>query len=525
MTRRLALLVWLCFGSSAYAQALHGFVVGIEKYAHESQLPGAGRDAIDLTQAMRPITRILITLMDADATRDRVMAEWSRLVAGAQAGDTLLWAFSGHGMRAPESRRADRPDWLDGRLVMVGFDRRTPLGRREVIGHADLDDMFAEAGKKNLRVVFLADACHSGAVTRLIDARSSGIKLRYVPSYDADADLDTPASVGQSKTSGASDAPPERPDHVTFLAAALPTETVPEVPIDGPTRGVVSWSLARALEGTKAADSEGRVTRGALAQFILQSARNYAEGRQHPTVRPADRADEVLFRVPVRTQSAAAPLTTKIRMRVLGLDPEAEARLIGSLDGASALKAEESPDLTWDSKSGDVLNGAGEPVAFSVARAALQAVVDKLIALQRIKALGLGAALDTSLTPGDGVHPEGSSLVWRASGLRYPNFILFSLASDGMVQFHYPAPGDPERIDPSQPQVLEFAARPPYGADHLVVMTSDRPPSADILELRQLDGQRKALEAARLVQRIAARGGYQIAIQPLFTGPPTSAAK
>jgi hypothetical protein len=520
MIRILAtILVFAATTSLATAQSLHALVVGIDKYKFVPVLPGAGEDADDLAQTLKPIVQSLIVLRDEAATRDGVMSGWKRLVATAKTGDTLLWTFAGHGTRAPGPRREDRPEWLDGRLVMVGWDGRSAQGRKEEITHQDLDEMFDEAGKRGLRVVFVADSCHSGAVTRSIDGRAGGIRFRFVPSYDVESDLDKSLVAQAPAKAPPNSAAYARPEHVTFIAAAQPDQLVPEVPINGVARGVVSWSLARALEGAKlVADDDGQVTRGALGRFILQNVRTYAEGRQTPETRPKENPSEVLFRIPLRGQTAQ-PVNDNIRFSSLGLDSVAAGSLLASLKGVAAVSGQELPEMIWDAAKGDVLNGASEVIAFGVPRSGLQAVVDKQRALYQIKALGLGAGLDSTLTPGDGIHPEGRELTWRAGGLRHPHLIVFSIAGDGTVQYLFPQGNDPKRVDIRQPRTLSFTAGKPYGADHLVVITAERFPTEEVAALQGIDGQKDALKAARLVQQITARGGYQVALQALFTGP------
>ncbi|MGB6949907.1 MAG: caspase family protein, partial [Methyloceanibacter sp.] len=95
-----------CFGAGVPATAaeLYGLVVGIDDYiGTDNDLDGAANDARDVAQALSGVgAKELVRLINDDAGKDRIAAAWDALLAKAEAGDTIIFSYAGHGGQEPE---------------------------------------------------------------------------------------------------------------------------------------------------------------------------------------------------------------------------------------------------------------------------------------------------------------------------------------------------------------------------------------------------------------------------------------
>ena len=156
---------------AAAAPAVRALVIGINAYQVLPELEGAVGDARDVARALSGIgVRDLVVLEDAAATRARIVAAWRSMLERAVPGDTLVLSFAGHGGQEPERVPGSERDGRDEVLLLNGFAQRG-AGTRERIFDDELNAWFMEAGAKGIRVIFVADACHSGTLTRALDPR------------------------------------------------------------------------------------------------------------------------------------------------------------------------------------------------------------------------------------------------------------------------------------------------------------------------------------------------------------------
>ena len=140
--------------------------IGINEYDHEQQLAGAQRDAVDIAETFRRLGAIVTLLLNREATRARIEAEWHAVLTRTRAGDTVILSYAGHGGQEPDKAPLDEADGLDEAFLLTAFDsdpRRA--GFNERIRDDTIHDWLAEAGAKGLKVVLVADACYSGTMT------------------------------------------------------------------------------------------------------------------------------------------------------------------------------------------------------------------------------------------------------------------------------------------------------------------------------------------------------------------------
>lgn len=517
----------------AEAQTVRGLVIGIDDYAELAELRGAVNDARDIAQALAGSgVQDLVVLEDAAATRTRIADAWWGMLGRAEPGDTLVLTYAGHGGQEPERVSGTERDGRDEVLLLGGF-RSTGPGTRERIFDDELNQWFLEAGARDLRVVFVADSCHSGTLTRSIDPRAPRMPLRTA-AYTITDDMlelampDTAAALDEADL-----------EHVSFLAAGQEHEQVPEIVLSvetGPPepRGALSYMFARAVEGMADFDGDGVLRRDELWRFVRENVRTMSEARQTPNLMPNARGGEPVLRLsrsgPPSTAAAAGAAGAEggqairqsdvLRLTVLGAGPETLAEVREILGDVRIVSYAESPDLVWDAGSRQVVTALGDVAARDVGLASLPAVIGKWEAVRTVRELSARASLGLRVYPHDGAHPEGSRVEVEVDGLPHPRLTLIGLSGNGVVHYLYPLRSDPLELPSGRPFHLELEVTPPFGADHVVAVSARSPLDALNAELARLDGRPAARRAAELVADAAAGAeGWWSGIQGLFTVP------
>ena len=150
--------------------------IGINDYpGTQNDLAGCVNDARDWAAELSARGFALSTLLDSQATHAALSAAISGLMHGAVKGDTLFVTYSGHGTWVPDSS-GDEPDGRDEALCPYDIGSAGPL----------LDDslrqMFA-ARAAGVRVVLIADSCHSGSVSKGDDSDldAGAARARFLP--------------------------------------------------------------------------------------------------------------------------------------------------------------------------------------------------------------------------------------------------------------------------------------------------------------------------------------------------------
>jgi Caspase domain len=132
----LLVLLSLCVAAPAKAAELYGLVIGIDDYIGSvNDLEGAVNDAEDVAQSLnRAGAREVVRLLNDDASKDRIVAEWNRLMAKANAGDTIVFSYAGHGGQEPEPPgRHDEADGLNETFLLGHFEPTGPGTRERII--------------------------------------------------------------------------------------------------------------------------------------------------------------------------------------------------------------------------------------------------------------------------------------------------------------------------------------------------------------------------------------------------------
>jgi hypothetical protein len=193
-------------------------LVGINYYGTPYQLAGCITDVQSLNDKFGSSydIEILTDLTNKKPTRSVILSEFSALLESANSGDTVLFAFSGHGSCTTDLNH-DEIDEKDEMIISCDL-------------YGVIDDDFKTIIRQKLKtgatLVALFDSCHSGTM----------IDLKYsYPSYtvSASSSLDTIDTAGT----------------VILISGCLDDQTSAEANIDGEkVSGAMTWSFLKTLK-------------------------------------------------------------------------------------------------------------------------------------------------------------------------------------------------------------------------------------------------------------------------------------
>lgn len=140
------------------------FLVGVNAYLDPiNSLRGCVNDVIDMSSVLQRYfgfeSEDIKFLTNKDATRQAILDGLDWLVEGAQAGDVLVFHYSGHGSYVADDGD-DEYDCRDEILVPHDHDWSNPLR----------DDHIREKllpVPPGANLTFISDSCHSGSVNKL----------------------------------------------------------------------------------------------------------------------------------------------------------------------------------------------------------------------------------------------------------------------------------------------------------------------------------------------------------------------
>ena len=219
--------------------ARRALCVGIDRYP-TSPLAGCVRDAQTWSAALRSLQFEVATVLDGDATRERVLTALRTLVESSSPGDVLVFQYSGHGTQA-EDLNGDESDRYDEALVPVDYQSGA------LLLDDDLADVYRRVPQGVVLTLFM-DCCHSGTNSRF-------------------APLDRSAARGSERRRFLQLTPELEAAHREFRArAGSPTPTTPEESLPG----VIHF--AACLDNQYAYESEGQGHFTGIAAAALSAA-------------------------------------------------------------------------------------------------------------------------------------------------------------------------------------------------------------------------------------------------------------
>ena len=517
LSTALALLFFAAIAAPAGAGELYGLVVGIDDYVGTANdLDGAANDANDIAKSLTGAgAKEVVRLINDDASKDahpcRMGGIWWRR---RKAGDTIVFSYAGHGGQEPEPKgRHDEADGLNENFLLGRFIPVGP-GTRERILDDEVFEWMQEADKKGVKVVFVADSCHSGGMER--SASAPGVRFRK---------MDTPTIAGDQLKLP----PPEISKlteddfaNVTFVGAVAEDKLTPEVTIDGKKRGALSWAFARALEGRADKDGDGQVSELELLGYVVPAVHAQVESQQTPQVLPL-RARSVQL---MTLREAKAPLPAPAGLRRTQAQGGGGGRRrrgrSRDLPFVTVVADKTEADLVWSVPKGKVEHVVGGVVAEKVDATSIKGVVSKWAALKWLKQQAALDPAEASLASGNQRYAVGDLVKIEMQGAKYPHLTMFNLPPDGHVEFFIPDPQKPADAtkDWSRETIHEKfkVDKPPYGAEHMVaIFSKDELPDLNAALQSMTTPQRS--EALRPVLEQALSGkDVQIGIIDIYTG-------
>jgi hypothetical protein len=516
---------------SPYGGEVRALVIGIDAYRHVRPLKGAVADARDIENALRRTgVQDVTALINAKADRSTILLSLYRLLERAGPRDVVILSLAGHGAQEPERVRGTQPDGVENVFLLPGFED-SPAGSQERILGAEFNHFIKQFESRGAHVLFIADTCFGGGMTRDIDPRSEEMSFRQVPSYRLSADLLQPVTTTSDELLTESDF-----DRTAFLAAVDRKTKAPEVEIPGIAgfRGALSYAVARAIEGNAASRGDGKTRLKELFGTVRQVVYQLSNERQNIVTIASlsqDLNTEAVFQM-TRSVSIDTPHSLPNASPATGSQMAVDDRpiKIASLDNDNAhfagLKAQQAPfeivrpvdhpDLTWDPASHDVL-AWGDVVAYGVDPTDLPSVIDRAMAIRELKLIAGKAPQPIKVTPDDSLRHDASLVRIELADVAGRSLILFDITGDGTVQMLYPSGSDPYILKTADYN-FPVRVRKPFGSDQLIAVTSQQRMTALEQALKGLDNRKSAVQMINMIKRYAP-GDARIGSAGLFTAP------
>jgi hypothetical protein len=516
---------------SPYGGEVRALVIGIDAYRHVRPLKGAVADARDIENALRRTgVQDVTALINAKADRSTILLSLYRLLERAGPRDVVILSLAGHGAQEPERVRGTQPDGVENVFLLPGFED-SPAGSQERILGAEFNHFIKQFESRGAHVLFIADTCFGGGMTRDIDPRSEEMSFRQVPSYRLSADLLQPVTTTSDELLTESDF-----DRTAFLAAVDRKTKAPEVEIPGIAgfRGALSYAVARAIEGNAASRGDGKTRLKELFGTVRQVVYQLSNERQNIVTIASlsqDLNTEAVFQM-TRSVSIDTPHSLPNASPATGSQMAVDDRpiKIASLDNDNAhfagLKAQQAPfeivrpvdhpDLTWDPASHDVL-AWGDVVAYGVDPTDLPSVIDRAMAIRELKLIAGKAPQPIKVTPDDSLRHNASLVRIELADVAGRSLILFDITGDGTVQMLYPSGSDPYILKTADYN-FPVRVRKPFGSDQLIAVTSQQRMTALEQALKGLDNRKSAVQMINMIKRYAP-GDARIGSAGLFTAP------
>jgi uncharacterized caspase-like protein len=503
----------------------YALVIGIDAYKNYGSLDGAVNDAKVVADSFKKmgIHQIKLLLNDK-ATRAEIKKAWDELSAEAKAGDTIYFTYAGHGAQSPERVKGTEEDGLDEFYVLANFNE-SGVGTSERIIDDDLQEWFST--RPDLNIILVSDSCHSGTMTRAYK-KTSKLKYRKI---DITAITDDVLPV--SEHPDIIDERKNKMAHVISVSGVPDNEEVPEVRIENKPHGALSWYLSKGLIGIEADENkDGTVSLSEMKNYLIEKVRMATDGQQHPQIAFVN---DLPIIQGIKTNQNAQDLNSAVNMikTPFSIDSKNESfkkNVLKSLTGIQLVTAEQSL-LEWDVDNRVIRNQfndivynfstktSNEPLTRKIQTDVLatQATINKFRLVEALKLLSDGS-LELKLLPNDKLHTKGESVSFEVNRLKYPYFTLINLAVDGRIQFLYPSqPQDTLNIPINMPYKLDLEVSEPFGADHFVVIVSDKPLLSLHEALKKLNNGNSLVELRKVLNSALKDTKYQLGIHASFT--------
>lgn len=466
---------------------VRALIIGVNEYSNQPPLKGAVADARDIEGTLKFAgVRDLSILIGKDASRSRVEAAFKNLISKSMAGDLAIIVFAGHGSQQAERVKGSEADGMDEVFLLPDF-AKSGRNTKERIIDDEVNHWLALLDRKQVDVIFIADTCHGGGLTRGVDHRGSAPSYRTAGVISTDDDDLKPISTNADAYLKVDDF-----KNVTFLGAVDKYSKAPEIPIPGNAtfRGALSYSFARAIDS----GVDGNVTRERLFSFARQVVYQYSNTRQAISTEPSSTSDNlarVVFRLRVRGERQFDEAVPTVRLRIVNGSETLAPPSISGQTPFRVVKEKDEADLTWDVAGKDVVS-SGDIIAQCGDPACIASVIDRTNAVYSIAKLSETRSQTFRLLPDDARHRIGDVVSFHLEGVQGKYLILFNIAGDGTVQFLYPrTQGDAAMLE-KRDFDLSLKVSEPLGGDQMVAIVSDARLFRVEESLRNLHNQRLA---------------------------------
>lgn len=472
----------------ARAGDIYGLVIGIDQYEHITNLHGAVNDAADVARTLEELNaRNVILLTDGDVTREKIFSSWRSLTEQAGAGDTLVFHYAGHGAR--QDAIVPGHEDTDNMFLLAGFDESGP-GVNERIIDNEIGHLLAE--EKEATVVFVADSCFAGGMTRDVDPRTD-VSLRV-----ADVRIDPKGDTVAERVKSLGEVNDAELSRVIWLYAQDRNKVTQEIRIGDKPRGALSYAFSRALEGEADSDGNSVLDTSELKRYVNRAVTQYSERRQRPEVNAGSRD----LGIGLNEDAAPPPPPQGLpELTLYGNGPDA----FSSLRGIRLVDSKAEADLIVDSETGSLLYKTGDLVATlaeNPSAADLQMAVDKWRFIGFLSGFVSPNGPELALSNGSRSYTEGERVAFSILSPDKENVVLFNIASNGAVQLVSPVRGGGKglaagKLLANREEKFRSKVIPPFGADHLVAITSDsyRSDIVDAVKTAEASGDLTALVA------------------------------
>ena len=526
MAAALALLAMTATGSLARTieapsrGAVRAVLIGIDLYRNVPPLHGAVADAEDLSLSLRSVgVEDMTVLKNGAADREGIFQAIASVTERAGEGDLVVLGIAGHGSSEPERVKGSKPSGRDEVYVLAGFDTRLPGSRERIFGD-EFKVLIHKLEAKGADVLFIADTCHAGGMTRNVDPRGAEITWRQAPSYTIEEDDLAPISSTADALSTGFDY-----QRLTFLGAVDDNTKSPEITIPGipVKRGALSYATARAFEGAADRNGDAAVSRRELFEYVRQSVYQFTDQRQNvftesPPGSDLDRTVVYSYEgagAQAAAEKSSVPLLAEpapIMVAALGSEPV----LQGIEPAITPFKLADGTDaeLVFDPQKREAIAG-GDVVASGVGAGDMPFIVDRMAALDTLKRLSETNPQTVRVMPSDTVHREGERVGVTVSELTGRKLVLFDITGDGTVQFLYPGERDTD-AEMSATFDLDLSVVAPFGTDLLVAVTAETPMPELVEFLKQNDRRRTAGNIAKRLGELLPEGA-RVGFTVLYT--------
>ncbi len=506
-------LALAAIGGDPAMAAIKGLIIGIDKYVNlgpQNQLNGAVNDARDIAQALGKAGAKDITLLvNSDANKAQIGEDWAKLVGRSQPGDTLVFSYAGHGSREPKPGGADKNgEKYNENFILAGFAPHGKQSGERIIGY-EMNAWLKLADDKGIKTIFIADSCHSGHMYRSIGA-DNGVHYRFltIPKITDDQLKLPPPTVAN--------ATPADFEHLTFVGATDDAHTIPEVRIGNQMRGALSYSFARAIEGGADRNHDGEITQEELVSYLVPKIFQLVQGQQNPQVLPIrTRGEALIASAPEPTQPKVVPKDVDaLAVRVI----DGDGASLAALPDVRLTDQSEKADLVWNVNTGSVEQVVGGVVAEHVDANAMIPIVAKWATLKWLGNHAAGAPGEFILRSGNQRYKPGEEIDVAFKGAERPYITLFNLAPNGRVEFFV----EPDEVNidwRNRKAEWKFTPeKPPFGAEHLVAIFTDKPLPAFQEALKSMSSADRAVGLRGIVEAALTGVPFQFGVASIYTG-------